>query len=441
MTAALIVPLMFSNTGNLGWFSFAVGTVMLLLVAFNLNQFAKRTTNSGSMYSYTWAGLGFTGGALCGWCLVWAYLFIGLAGTTGFTIFASKLLEMMHMSLPPVLLFAICLGVSFLLAYKDIKISTLVMLGFEGFSCSFIILLCLIVLGKHGFAPDAAQLTTKGLTMSSLGLGVVVAVFSGVGFESSTAFGEEAANPLKAIPRSIIWSLIITGLFFIFVCYTETLGVRGYKDTLDKLDAPLNVMADMYKVSWLTPILSAGAMFSFYALASSCMNAGARVMYAMGRHEFFHKNTSAAHEKHGTPHIALATMTAIMFVVVVFCKYAFKWEVLDEFNNAGTMGAFGFLGAYFLVSLAAPFFLKKRGELRAKDIALCVAAIALMIIPAIGSVYPVPSPPVNYFPYVFLAYLVCGFLRVAIMAGHQHSAVKVRAVDQEIEKQHVNATA
>src|SRR5271154_7153041 len=135
MTAALIVPLMYSNSGNLGWLSFAVGTVMLLFVAFNLNQFAKRTTNSGSMYTYSCAGLGFAGGALSGWCLVWAYLFIGLAGTTGFTIFAGKLLEMAHLSVPPVILFAVCLGVSFLLAYKDIKISTLVMLGFEGFSC------------------------------------------------------------------------------------------------------------------------------------------------------------------------------------------------------------------------------------------------------------------------------------------------------------------
>src|SRR5580700_3950281 len=113
MTAALIVPLMYSNTGNLGWLSFAVGTVMLLFVACNLNQFAKRTTNSGSMYSYSYAGLGFTGGALCGWCLIWAYVFIGLAGTSGFTIFASKLLDMVHLSVPPVILFALCLGTSF----------------------------------------------------------------------------------------------------------------------------------------------------------------------------------------------------------------------------------------------------------------------------------------------------------------------------------------
>src|SRR6266404_2791055 len=121
MTAALIVPLMFSNIGNVSWLSYAVGTVMLLFVAFNLNQFAKRTTNAGSMYSYASAGLGFGGGSLCGWCLIWAYLFIGLAGTTGFTIFASKLLEMIHISVPPGILFAVCLGASFILAYKDIK--------------------------------------------------------------------------------------------------------------------------------------------------------------------------------------------------------------------------------------------------------------------------------------------------------------------------------
>jgi amino acid transporter len=143
MTAALIVPLMFSNTGNISWLAYAVGTVMLLFVAFNLNQFAKRTTDAGSMYSYVSSSLGFGGGALCGWCLVWAYLFIGLAGTTGFTIFASKLLGMIGLSAPPIILFALCLGASFLLAYKDIKISTLVMLGLEAFSCFFIAVLCL----------------------------------------------------------------------------------------------------------------------------------------------------------------------------------------------------------------------------------------------------------------------------------------------------------
>src|SRR5258706_1180687 len=434
MTAALIVPLMFSISGNMSWLSYAIGTIMLLFVAFNLNQFAKRTTNSGSMYTCTSSALGFTGGALCGWCLVWSYLFIGLAGTTGFTIFAGKLLGMIHITAPPVLLFAICLGTCFVLAYFDIKVSTLVMLGAEAFSCFLILLLWLIIIGHHHFIPDATQFSLKGLSLSSLGMGVVVAVFSLVGFESSTAFGEEAVNPLKTIPRSIIWSLVLTGLFFIFVCYSEVLGIQGYKDTLDKVDAPLNVLSGMYGVPFLSPLLSAGAMFSFFALALSCMNAGARVMFAMGRHDFFPKSTSAAHTKHATPHVALAVMAVIMFAVVTVSKFAFGWAVLDEFNNAGTMGAFGFLGAYFLISLAAPAFLKKRGELKAKDITLCVAAVALMIIPAVGMFVPLPDPPVRYFPYGFAAYLFFGYVRVM---GMQHQKPqRVEEIHDEVKKMH-----
>ena len=58
-----------------------------------------------------------------------------------------------------------------------------------------------------------------------------------------------------------------------------------------------------------------------------------------------------------------------MFLVVTVCRFAFKLEVLDEFNDAGTMGAFGFIGAYVLVTLAAPIYLKKIGELKTKDVA------------------------------------------------------------------------
>ena len=442
MTAALIVPTMFGTTGAISWLSYAVGAIMLLFVAMSLNQFAKRTTDSGSMYSYAMSGLGFGGGALCGWCLLWAYLFIGLAGTTGFTIFASTLLQYAHINCPPVILFALCLATSFYLGYKDIRISTLVTLGLEVFSCTFILLLAFIVLGHHHFAIDTSQFNFKGTSLMTLGMGAVVAIFSLVGFESSTAFGEEAVNPLKTIPRSIIWSLVLTGAFFIFITYVEVQGTAGYKDTLDKIDTPLNVLATMYGVPFLGPLLSAGAMFSFFALASSCMNAGARVMYAMGRHDFVHQNTSSAHAKYGTPHIALTVMAIVMFTVVTISYFVLVkngMAVLDEFNDAGTMGAFGFVGAYTLIVLAAPMFLKKRGELKFGHIALCAAAMLLLLIPIVGSVYPVPSAPVNYFPYAFAAYLWFGILRVM---GMQHQKPeRVVEIREEVQKLHAGAAA
>src|SRR6204780_5443723 len=92
MTAALIVPLMFGTAGSAGWLCYLFGTVMLLFVAVSLNQFAKRYTSAGSMYEYTVKGLGPRAGGLSGWSLIWAYLFIGIAGVTGFTHFAAKLL-------------------------------------------------------------------------------------------------------------------------------------------------------------------------------------------------------------------------------------------------------------------------------------------------------------------------------------------------------------
>src|SRR5277367_973808 len=115
MTAALIVPLMYSSAGNASWLAYAFGTVMLLFVALNLNQFAKRSTSAGSMYAYTVMGLGTTSGNLSGWCLMWAYLFIGTAGMTGFTIFASTLLGMMGIQVPELLIFMACAAIIWVL--------------------------------------------------------------------------------------------------------------------------------------------------------------------------------------------------------------------------------------------------------------------------------------------------------------------------------------
>jgi hypothetical protein len=83
--------------------------------------------------------------------------------------------------------------------------------------------------------------------------------------------------------------------------------------------------------------------------------------------------------------------------------------VLDAFNDAGTFGAFGFLGAYFLISIAAAAYLGKRKELGAGALGLSAASVVLLLVPAVGSVYPVPSWPVNIFPYIFLGYLALGF--------------------------------
>ena len=413
MTAALIVPVMFANAGNGSWLAYAFGTVMLLFVAFNLNEFAKRSTTSGSMFAYATRGIGPTAGGLTGWCLIWSYLFIGIAGLTGFANFANVLVGMLpgHHWIPCTLLFAICAGISWILAYRDIQLSTILMLILETVSVAFIVVLAAIVFLHLGSPIDMDQIKLKGASFSNMGFGVVVAIFSLVGFECATAFGDEAKNPLKTIPKAVIWSLLLTGVFFVFVTYMEVYGVRGSKTTLDSMTAPLNTLAAMMHVGWLSIPISIGAMISFFSLNLSCMNACARIIYPMGRHGVFHASVGQAHDGNKTPHVAVTVAALLMFAIAAGLE---KWHplVTDVFGYAGTFGAFGFLAAYFFISVAAPMYLKKIGELTPKHIVVSAIAVILLLVPAVGSVYTNPplTPPVKYFPYVFLGYFAIGLI-------------------------------
>ncbi len=429
MTAALIVPLTFGSAGEGTWLAYLFGTVMLLFVAFNLNQFASRSTSAGSMYLYTGRGLGPLGSTLSGWCLVWAYLFIGMAGLTGFSIFANQLLGLVGLHAPDILLFAVCAGVAWFFAYKDVALSSILMLVLEGISVTLILLLAFVVLFKHG-AVDHAQLTLQGASPASMSLGVVACIFSLVGFEAPTAFGEEARNPLRSIPQAVLWSLILTGLFFVFISYTEVAELSNHNPPLDKIDAPLNVLADLMQLSFLKAPISVGAMTSFFALALSCLSAGARILYPMGRHGVFHSSLGSAHTNNQTPHVAITLVAALMFAVPTVMSL-FGRAVSDAFGDVGTLGAFGFLFAYFLISIAAPVYLYRKGWLRPGHIFLSVMAVVFLLVPAVGSVYPVPPYPANIFPYLFLSYFAIGTVWFLVLFNRSPKVIE--QIKQDLE--------
>ena len=440
MTAALIVPAMFSTAGNGSWLAYGFAMVMLLFVALCLNEFAKRSTTSGSMYAYVTRGMGSVGGGLSGWCLIWAYLFIGLAGLTGFTNFAQVLMTMMGVSASIVnslwfglLCCGTCMGISFLLAYKDVQLSAILMLVLEVVSIALIVALAIIVLFHHGAPIDTPQFTLKGTTFSMIAFGVVIAIFSQVGFEAATAFGDEAHAPLVNIPKAVIWSLLSTGLFFVFITYTEVYGTRGDSATLDTLSAPLNTLATQFHVGWLGVPVSIGAMVSFFSLNLSCLNSGARVMFKMASHKVFHEAVGTTHAKNSTPHVAVAIMTIMMSIVITGL---FLWHNVDNdlFNYAGTFGAFGFLGAYYLVSIAAPMYLKKIGELQPKHVVISVIAVLLLTVPAVGSVYTNPplAAPVKYFVYIFLTYFAVGLVMCLMQRGRSSEVMESVTKDLEL---------
>jgi amino acid transporter len=408
MTAVLIIPLCFADAGQGTWLAYAFGTLMLLFVVLCLNQFAKRSALPGSMYGYTAKGLGPAAGVMSGWSLIWCYLFIGVAGLTGFSIFAAQLVSSMgiHTTIPPVVFFCLSAAVCWFVAYKDIKISSLLTLLFEAASVGCIVALACVILFKHGFPTDTAQLKVQGMTLHDLSLAVVITVFSLVGFESATTLGGEARKPLVNIPRAVIASLLITGIFMVFMSYVEVFGAAHHHANLGNLSAPLTFLSKAYGVSFFKVPVAIGAMVSFFSLTLSCLNAGSRIIFPMAHHTVFPRAMGRVHPENRTPHVAITSF--ILLILAVPCVLEIFTNPLTTFGDGGTLAAFGFLTAYYLISIAAPVYLKKRGELKRQHVLISVIACVALAVPTIGSFYPVPPFPVDIFPYIFLAWMAIG---------------------------------
>ena len=432
MTAVLIIALAFGDSGNGTWAAYLFGTVMLLFVVLGLNQFARRSATAGSMYAYTARGLGPAAGILSGWSLIWSYWGIATAGLAGFAIFAQEFLSGIgvHGTVSPYIFFLISGFICLTIAWKDIRVSSLLTLALEAISVTCILSLAAVVLFKHGVKVDTSQLQLKGVDLKGMDFAIVICIFSLVGFESATTLGGEAKNPLRNVPRAVIWSLLITGAFMVFMSYVEVFATHQMGKSLGSFSTPLTAIASAYNVSFFKVPVAFGAMVSFFSLSLSCLNAGARIIFPLGDHGFLPNRLHAVHAENKTPHVALASYGAVILTIAIVL-HATGWSALTLFGDAGTLAAFGFLFAYFMITIAAPFYMKKLGELNGRHVAIAVLACVCLMVPTVGSFYPAPEYPINLFPYIFLAFMLLGGARLYQM--HRAEAGTLAGIQRDLE--------
>jgi amino acid transporter len=306
--------------------------------------------------------------------------------------------------LPRAILFAvISIGV-WLLAVRDIRISSRIGLTIEAISMSIILIVCFISWQAHGFAMDVKQDSLAGASFGSVAQAIVFGIFSYVGFESAATLGKETRNPHRVIPRAVVLTPIIAGVFFIITTYVVT---QGFGDNASKLGNSTGPMSDLVsgKSMALTLIIYVGAAISCFACALASINAFSRMLYSLGRYQLMHRSMGFVHTSHKTPHVAVTVGCGLNFIVcAVFSGHAYT----DLLGYFGTIASFGFILVYMACSVAAPALLKKMGEAKPIDYIMGTLGTVLMVLSLIGSVYPVPAAPYNYLPYGFALYMLIG---------------------------------
>ena len=198
-----------------------------------------------------------------------------------------------------------------------------------------------------------------------------------VGFESCTALAAETKKPSKNIPKAIIISLIVQGLFAYLIEYfaagtmiSEKL-INGSGKTLTTgmaaaaaSSAPIGDLAVLIGNNVLPGIgfglmitMAVTVVIAIIGTTLSCMNTAIRVSAGMAGGRELPKMMGFIHQKFSTPHVAIGAMVIISSVIAAIgVRSVVGLTGITLASNFGTFVLYGFTCVWTIIAF------KKRAD-------------------------------------------------------------------------------
>jgi amino acid transporter len=391
--AMATVPAIVAATAGSGtlW-SFAVATVLALLVGSCIGRFTRRMAAAGSLYSLTAKGLGPLSAFACGVALLVGYGVLAMAALTGSATYLDALVARLGWSTEgsPVVL-AGAVGVLAVLAtacvLARVRLSARVVLLVEALSISVMLVIFMVLL-TAGPGPVAPAAVAPDPGVAGIAAGVLPAFGALIGFEAATALGVEARRPFRSIPRAVQGTAAAAGVLYLFAAYAQVAGFAGRPDgapVAAGVPEPVLGAATANGQAWLSVLLDLGIAMSFFACVLATLNALVRVLFSMARDGIAPAALGATHRRHRTPHVAIAAALPLVTAVpVVLLGGGVPGQ--RALADLLVVSVVGYLVAYLLVCLAAPLFLRRIGELTAAPVVVTALLVPVLLIVLVASV-------------------------------------------------------
>jgi amino acid transporter len=409
-----ISALVFATSGAGSWLVWGLATVALLLVSSTLSYIAKRANATGGLYALLARVVKPGAGLTVAWVEAIAVAAALPAVMFQAAVFLGAYLALPLFGLPDntwmaliiCLVFALVPG---LFTYYDIRLSTRLMLILEMTSIALITLLMIIVLATHpGGVFNHDELTLHGLSFHTILLGGTFTIFAFNGFESCTVYGREARNPQRAIPVSLVASVGLAGLFFVFCSYVIYLGFAGTSHNVGTSANPLTQVADIAGVSWLGYIVSLGVIIGIFSVMIAAYAGGARFFFTLSREGMLPGWLGTVSAKRQTPVGATIFMGAWCIVPLVIV-FGLRANVGNAYGNFGDLAGWGagvmYIGAAVFVAISVIY------KFGLKRLDLAVAGLAGAA--ALGYGIYVNFNPLLPFPTSIWLFVFCGIVVLA----------------------------
>jgi amino acid transporter len=191
-------------------------------------------------------------------------------------------------------------------------------------------------------------------TWYAIALASLLGAFTLVGFELAADMSEDAVNPVRSVPRGVLWAVGGSVVLGMIALIGFTIAIPDLK-TVESAPLPLLVIAGYWLPSWLVKVFVAFVIFSMFAILVVGSGAQARLVYSMSRDNMlpFSGTLRRINVRSQTPIIALLVFGVIDLGVMIYGYF--------QTSAFGTLvGATAIIPyiIYFLITLA--YAIKRR---------------------------------------------------------------------------------
>lgn len=323
--------------------AYLVAVVAMLFTAGSYGAMVRRYPVAGSAYTYTQQSFGGAVGFLTGWVMLLDYMFIPMINFMLIGIY-------MNTQFPtiPVWVFTL-VALLLVLLFNILGITLVNKLNFAIIGLSVILVVVFVVLAfKHAFGGDSAVSLLAPFSFGEGGIGAIasgaaILALSFLGFDAVSTLSEEAKRPRKDIPRAIVLSTLIGGLFFIFVSWAGALAFHPDWAALSPEEIEAAGVTVMNNIGGepFTAFFVAVYVAAAFGSGMTGQVSVSRILYAMGRDGMLPKPLARLHRRFGTP-IVSATIVSVFALSALFLS-------LDV---VAFMISFGALAAFAMVNLS-----------------------------------------------------------------------------------------
>ena len=207
--------------------AFLIGLLVCVCIALVIGEYARRLPSAGSFYTYLTRTFGPKTGFVTGLALFGAYLLLFPFQLDFFGNFVSSLLATSNVHIAWWVFSAALIVLSTTLGVLGVKPSLRTGLIGLGFEMAVLTVFALVIIIKGGASGNTIQAFNPADSLkgsSGLLTAVVYTIFAFVGFESATTLGDEAREPRRTIPRAVMLTTLVVGIFYVIVSYAVAIG-------------------------------------------------------------------------------------------------------------------------------------------------------------------------------------------------------------------------